>query len=83
MVSGRIRLTDTPLVVDSANRTSPVAVGKVLTIVKNNNATVVTGIFDDGPESSTVQDRRNGITYRISYRGAAGRDVTLTVLTTV
>ena len=85
VVSGKVRLTDTPLVVDSANRTSAVAVGKVLTIVKNNNAAAVSGIFDDAPEGSTVQDRHDGrITYRISYKGgAAGRDVTLTVLTTV
>lgn len=84
-VTGKITLANTPLAVDSFNRTAAITVGQVLTIVKNSGPTAVSGIFDDVPEGATVRDRHDPrTTYRISYKGgASGRDITLTVLTYV
>jgi hypothetical protein len=82
-VSGSVSLADTPLAVDSAYRSSAITVGQVMTILKNTGPSAVSGIFDDAPEGSTVTDRSDArITYRISYKGGAGHDVILTVLTT-
>ena len=83
VVSGAVRLTDSPFGV-YVTRTSPITVGQVMVIIKNNGPAAVSGTFRDLPEGSTTYNRYNPSNiYRVSYKGGpSGRDITLTVLTT-
>lgn len=55
----------------------PVA-GQVYTIISQGGSKPVDGTFKDLPEGATFI--RDGVTYRISYVGGDGNDVTLTVV---
>jgi autotransporter-associated beta strand protein len=81
-VSGKVTLTNTSLVIDSAAHTSILTDGQVLTIVKNTGTAAVTGTFANAPEGAVVTDAvRTEVTFKISYKGgASGRDITLTIL---
>jgi hypothetical protein len=48
----------------------------VLTIIHNLGSSAVVGTFANLPEGSTIVV--NGVTYKISYLGNGGHDVTLT-----
>ncbi|MEY4243794.1 MAG: hypothetical protein RLZZ245_1379 [Verrucomicrobiota bacterium] len=52
----------------------------VLTLVDNAGSSQITGTFTDLPEGSTVTSTFNGDTFsfRISYKGGDGNDITLT-----
>jgi hypothetical protein len=79
VVSGTVKLAGVSLLMGGDGAT-PIAVGQVLTIVKNNGPAAISGTFVNTPEGSKVLGNHN--TYRISYKGGpSGRDVTLTVLT--
>ncbi len=52
--------------------------GNVFTIISNDAADAVTGTFTDLPEGATFS--QNGVTFKISYVGGTGNDVTLTVM---
>lgn len=54
------------------------AVGDRFTIINNDGSDVVNGTFDRLTENSTFV--RDGVSYRVSYMGGDGNDVTLTVL---
>ena len=82
VVSGKVTLGDLGLYLANP-ATSPIVVGQVMTIIKNNGSAPVSGTFHNLPEGSTVPDAA-GNTYRVSYKGGnGGRDITLTGLTTV
>jgi autotransporter-associated beta strand protein len=53
--------------------------GQVFTIVQNPAASPVSGIFAGRPDGSTLTS--GGRTFRLSYAGGDGNDVTLTALT--
>ena len=53
--------------------------GQVFTIIQNPAATPVSGIFAGNPEGSTLTS--GGRTFRLSYAGGDGNDVTLSALT--
>ena len=52
--------------------------GQVFTIVNNTGSGIVSGTFGNLPEGASVS--ANGVTFKISYVGGTGNDVTLTVL---
>jgi autotransporter-associated beta strand repeat len=51
--------------------------GTVLTVINNNAATPIAGIFSNLPDGSTFT--ANGNAYQVSYEGGDGNDLTLTV----
>src|SRR5205085_4097888 len=51
--------------------------GTVLTILDNQGASAVSGIFTGLPEGASITN--GGTVFRISYLGGSGNDVTLTV----
>jgi hypothetical protein len=52
------------------------AIGASFEILNNEGASAITGIFAGLPEGSTIMI--NGMTFKISYKGGTGNDVTLT-----
>jgi autotransporter-associated beta strand protein len=56
-----------------------VPVGSTFTIIDNDGSDAVSGTFAGLPEGATVTST-NGATFRISYVGGTGNDVTLTAL---
>ncbi len=55
--------------------------GDVITVIKNNTHTAITGTFASLPEGQVITV--SGVQYQISYKGgASGHDVTLSVLGT-
>lgn len=54
------------------------AVGNTFIIIDNQSANPVTGQFDGIAEGGTYVSQ--GVTYRVSYQGGDGNDVTLTVI---
>jgi autotransporter-associated beta strand protein len=57
--------------------TTPVALGQQFTIINNDGADPITGIFAGYPEGATFL--QNGYTVAISYVGGTGNDVVLTL----
>ncbi len=54
-------------------------IGGVWVIVRNTSGQPINGTFLGAPEGSTVAEL-NGVSFRISYIGGSGNDITLTVI---
>ena len=87
LVNGNVNLSGRP-VLDVNLNFAPIARGNSYTIINNDGSDPVVGTFNGQAEGSliTVLDTTgNSVSYRISYVGGTGNDVTLTcvgVLTT-
>lgn len=80
LTAGDAAITGATMTVDTSLYT-PV-VGAVLTIIDNTGTHAVTGVFSGLAEGATVTSSANsGTTFRISYIGGTGNDVTLTGVT--
>ena len=53
------------------------ASGTIFTVINNTSATPIAGAFSNLPDNSTFTS--NGNTYKVSYEGGTGNDLTLTV----
>ncbi len=78
-VTGNVALGNAALSVLIAHAVPPVPVGSTLTIIDNDGTDAIGGTFAGLPEGATVT-ASNGATFRISYIGGTGNDVTLTSL---
>ena len=56
---------------------SKLPIGTVFTLIKNTSTTPIAGTFSNLPDGGTFTS--NGNTYRVSYEGGDGNDLTLTV----
>jgi autotransporter-associated beta strand protein len=72
-VTGTINLTGSTL---SVTLGYTPAVGDSFVLIKNGGSGAVTGTFSGLPEGATFS--QNGMTFKISYVGGSGKDVTLT-----
>ena len=86
VVNGNVNLSGRP-VLDVNLNFVPTARNTIYTIINNDGSDAVVGTFNGQAEGSliTVLDTGNSVSYRISYVGGTGNDVTLTcvgVLTT-
>ena len=72
--TGSVVLNAAALFISAAQTLQP---GQVFTIVNNTGAGSVSGTFGNLPEGASVTG--NGVTFKISYVGGTGNDVTLTV----
>ena len=75
-VRGTNNLANAGLIINLAF-TKPVAIGQQFTIINNDGADPITGIFAGYPQGSTWL--QNGFTASISYVGGTGNDVVLTL----
>lgn len=76
IVNGTNNLANAALNINMAF-TTPVATGQQFTIINNDGADPITGIFLGYPQGSTWS--QNGFTVAISYNGGDGNDVVLTL----
>lgn len=76
-VQGTVQLSNSPALSLSVNFT-PTVIGTKYTIINNDGADGVIGTFAGLAEGATVSN--NNYSYRISYVGGDGNDVTLTAL---
>jgi fibronectin-binding autotransporter adhesin len=76
-VTGTVSLTDSNLDIQRLSSYRP-ANGVVFVVIDNDGSDAVSGEFDGMPAGSTFTV--DGVTYRISYSGGDGNDVTLTVI---
>ena len=76
-VQGNVLLTNNPALSLSVNF-NPTLIGTKYTIINNDGSDAVVGTFAGLAEGATVSN--NNYSYRISYVGGDGNDVTLTAL---
>ncbi len=76
-VTGTVALADTPLNLHLPAGFAPVS-GTSYTLINNDGTDAISGTFAGLPEGSTLTVAGN--TFRISYAGGTGNDVTLTPL---
>ncbi len=74
-VTGAVNLNDATVLAISFGGFTP-TVGLPLTIINNDGTDAVVGTFRGLPEAGKLT--ANGITYKVSYVGGTGNDVTLT-----
>ncbi|MGD0284350.1 MAG: hypothetical protein ABSB12_02025 [Candidatus Saccharimonadales bacterium] len=76
VASGNVDVSGATLDVSFVNGFTPTA-GQTFEIVENNGGNPVTGTFTNLPEGSTLTV--SGVTFEISYIGAGGNNIVLTV----
>jgi autotransporter-associated beta strand protein len=57
--------------------TGTITPGTIFTVIENTSASPIAGTFSNFPDNSTFTN--NGNTYKVSYEGGTGNDLTLTV----
>lgn len=76
-VTGTVDVTDGIVETSLYNKYLPKQ-GEVYTIISNDGTDAVTGTFKNLPEGATFD--QNGVTFKVSYVGGDGNDITLTVM---
>ncbi len=79
LTTGTVTLNNAILNVNGINPS--IVVGTVYTFINNDGADAVSGTFSSYAEGSSYVS--GGVTYRVSYVGGTGNDVTLTILSAV
>ena len=79
LTTGTVTLNNAILNVNGINPS--IVVGTVYTFINNDGADAVSGTFSGYAEGSSYVS--GGVTYRVSYVGGTGNDVTLTILSAV
>ena len=77
MIATGVTLNSGALIAIDDLGSSILASGTVVTLISNTGATPITGTFRSLPDNSTLVVGAN--TYRVSYEGGTGNDLTLTV----